>query len=143
MGNEWVYFFWVLLAIGLFIVEANTFQMLTIWFSLGSLAGLLVAIIIPDNFFLQFVAFLIVSLVLLLFTRKIAIEKLKVGHVKTNVDSLVGKKAIVTKDIHEFEFGEVKIEGKYWTAKSEDGLPKESGNTVEVVGVSGVKLIVK
>jgi hypothetical protein len=55
------------------------------------------------------------------FTRPIAIKKFKMGGEKTNVDSLVGKCALVTKKITEFDRGEVKLNGLIWTARTEDG----------------------
>jgi membrane protein implicated in regulation of membrane protease activity len=81
--------------------------------------------------------------VLLVFTRPIAIKKLKVGKVKTNVDALVMEEALVTKKISKFGKGEVKVKGQIWTAVSEDNNEIEEGTVCSVVRIEGVKAIVK
>lgn len=143
MFGEYIYIIWLLVAVGLLIVESSTVQLVSIWFSLGALAALVVSLIKPEAYVLQIAIFLIVSLILLIFTRKIFVEQLNVGKIKTNVDSLIGKYALVTKKITEFEYGEVKLEGKYWTAKTTDNRLIEEDNKVKVIGIDGVKLIVK
>ncbi|MGB9833093.1 MAG: NfeD family protein, partial [Caldisericum exile] len=51
---------------------------------------------------------------------------------------------VVTKDVKDISYrGEVLVEGRYWTAISEDGSVIEKGKKVVVTGVEGVKLIVK
>ncbi|ERJ12442.1 NfeD family protein [Haloplasma contractile] len=134
---------WLILGILLFIIEALTFSLVTVWFSLGAFVTMFVAMAFPDNIPLQIAVFLVTSIILLVFTRDIAIKKLKVGTIKTNVESLVGKRAIVTKRIEEFNYGEVRINGKYWTAKSYDGATIEVETIVEITAISGVKLVVK
>jgi hypothetical protein len=79
----------------------------------------------------------------LYFTRPLAIKKFKTGKVKTNVDSLVGMSALVTRQIREFERGEVKLNGQFWTARSEDGSTINEGTKCEVVRIEGVQAIVR
>jgi membrane protein implicated in regulation of membrane protease activity len=61
----------------------------------------------------------------------------------TNVAALVGKKAIVIKEITPFSFGRVKVGGEDWAAISENNVIIEEGKVVVVTGWEGVKLIVK
>ena len=93
----------------------------------------------------QIVAFFVVSIVLLIFTRPFLTKFLKVGGEKTNVDSLIGQTARVIVDINNNDsIGYALVEGQEWTARAEndnDIIPKDT--LVEIVGVSGVKLIVR
>jgi membrane protein implicated in regulation of membrane protease activity len=79
----------------------------------------------------------------LIFTRPLAVKKFKMGKEKTNVDSLVGKHALVVKNIGEFEKGEVKISGQIWSAISENNSEIAEGTKCEVLRIEGVRLIVR
>ena len=82
---------------------------------------------------------------LLIFTRPFLTKFLKVGGEKTNVDSLIGQTARVIVDINNNDsIGYALVGGQEWTARAEndnDIIPKDT--LVEIVGVSGVKLIVR
>lgn len=123
-------------------IEVMTASLATIWFVGGSLAAWLLSLfaIAPV---IQVLVFIAVSVGLLVYTRPI-LEKLMMGkHVPMNLETLIGAKAIVTESIKELEIGEVKLEGKYWSAKSVDGGSIDVGEEVEVVRIDGVKLIVR
>ena len=68
---------------------------------------------------------------------------LKRNESKTNVDSLIGAIATVTKDINPDDRGEVKVNGQYWLAISSDNNLIETGNKVSILAIEGAKLIVK
>jgi membrane protein implicated in regulation of membrane protease activity len=87
--------------------------------------------------------FLLMSILLVVFTRPFAVKKLSVGKEKTNVYDLVDKEAIVTKRISKFEKGEVKIRGQIWTAISENGEEIAEGTECVVVRFEGVKAVIK
>ena len=92
----------------------------------------------------QIVAFVVVSVVVLIFVRPISVKYLNKNKTKTNVDVLVGQKTKLTKQIVDNNhYGEVFINGESWMAKSEDGSAIDEDADVEVVGIEGVKLIVK
>jgi membrane protein implicated in regulation of membrane protease activity len=80
---------------------------------------------------------------LFIFTRPIAVKKLRIGKEKTNVYSLIDQEAIVTKKITKFESGEIKLKGKYWTAISESGEEVNEGDNCIVVKFEGVKAIIR
>jgi membrane protein implicated in regulation of membrane protease activity len=62
---------------------------------------------------------------------------------KTNADRCIGKDAIVTQDINNIEAcGQVKADGKIWTARSSDDSVIPEGALVTVEKIEGVKLIV-
>ncbi|WP_312353742.1 NfeD family protein [Aminipila sp.] len=133
---------WVIIAIIFGIIEAVTMGLATIWFCGGAVAAALVAMIgAPVG--VQFALFFIVSIVLLYFTRPIAQRKLNVSVEKTNSDALIGKIGFVTESINAFSMGQVKIEGKEWTAIAENReLVLDKGAKVTVCRIEGVKLVV-
>jgi membrane protein implicated in regulation of membrane protease activity len=141
--------FWLALTViftGIEILSA--FNLTTIWFAISSLlmifvSGVTELIDAPIRFRLHIGLFLVIAIVLLVFTRPIAIKKLKVGKVKTNVDALVNETALVTKKIAKFGKGEVKIKGQIWTAISEDNSEIDEGTECVVLRIEGVKAIVK
>jgi membrane protein implicated in regulation of membrane protease activity len=136
------HWFWVVLTVILAVIEVLTLGLTTIWFAIAALVMVFLSFLHMPLVY-QILIFLIISAVLLFFTRPIAIKKLKIGKVKTNVDSLAGKCALVTKMITEFDNGEVKINGLIWTAKTEDGSALAEGSKCEIVRIEGVHAIVK
>lgn len=93
---------------------------------------------------LQLLLFIAVSVVLLLFTRPLAVKYLNKDVQKTNVDSIPGQKGIVTATIDNLKAeGQVTIQGMEWTARAKNGNTIEKGKVVRVTAVEGVKLIVE
>ncbi|MEE0132881.1 MAG: NfeD family protein [Treponema sp.] len=138
---EYLPWFWLFLMILFTVIEVATFGLTTIWFALGALVMLFLSPL-PIPFLWQILLFLIISSVLLIFTRPIAVKKLKVGREKTNTDSLIGEKALVIKKITEFEKGLVKIRGIEWSAQSIDGKPIAKDETCIVERIEGVTVVV-
>jgi membrane protein implicated in regulation of membrane protease activity len=141
--------FWLLLTVIFAVLElACAFNLITIWFAVSAfvlifISGVTELLAIPFRFRLHCGLFLFIAAVLLIFTRPLALQKLKVGKVKTNVDSLPGCPALVTKKITKFEKGEIKLNGQLWTALSEDGAEIAAGAECLVVRIEGVKAIVR
>lgn len=137
-----IIYIWIGLIVLLLIIEAATLGLTTTWFAIGALFAILAAAI-GWGIEVQIIIFLIVSFVLLIFTRPIVVKYLKVGHTKTNVNAIIGKTGVVTVPIPENDRGQVKVGGQIWTAVSVDSEPIEKDTEVEVVAVEGVKLVVK
>lgn len=141
--------FWLTIAVLALIIEAaSAFNLTTIWFALAAFVMVAVSgisemydVTIPIK--LHWGIFLSLSLILLIFTRAFAIKKLKVGRVKTNVDSLVGSEALVIRDIPKFGKGEVKIGGQIWSASSVNQSEIPAGQTCTILEVRGVTLFVR
>ena len=132
---------WFAVIIVAAVIEAGTMDLSSIWFSAGALFALIVALIFPDAISVQVIVFVVVSVLLLVILRPIFKEHMSKNKIKTNADSLVGKIAVCTKEIKGGARGEVKIEGKIWTAISnEDIIPEEK---VTVLAIKGVKLVVR
>ena len=135
---------WLGILAVLLIIEAATVGLVTVWFAGGALAAA-IASGAGAGSVAQWVLFLAVSLVLLFFTRPLAVRYMKRGIPRTNVNSLIGKKAVVIQKIDNLsQTGQVRINDIEWMARTEsDGekIPEES--VVEIEAVRGVKLIVK
>ena len=133
---------WFWIAIAFAVIEALTLGIVSICFAIGALVAMLFAFVI-DSFIVQLLIFLGVSLVLVATTRKVAVEKLKIGQVKTNVDELIGKEAVVVKEIRPYTTGEVKLDGKVWRAMSESKQVYKVDEIVTVLRIEGVTIIIK
>ena len=90
----------------------------------------------------QVISFFAVSICLLVFTRKIFIEKLRTGAESTNIDALIGEIGQVTAKIEPHMTGQVNLKGQVWTAVCEGNLTLEENTLVRVNAIEGVKLIV-
>lgn len=135
---------WVILLVLFVVIEVLTMGLTTIWFAGGALvAAITAAFRLPS--YIQIATFIVVSFVLIIFTRPIAVRYFNKDRVKTNAESIVGKKAIVTGAIDNIKAsGQVTVAGMEWSARSiSDDITIEEGKVVTVVAISGVKLIVE
>lgn len=140
---NWI-LFWVILLVALVVIEVATMGLTTIWFAGGALvATILAALHLPS--YIQIAAFIVISVVLLMFTRPLAMRYFNKDRIKTNAESIVGKKAIVTGAIDNIKAqGRVTVSGMEWTARSvSDEVTIPEGSIVTIVAISGVKLIVE
>jgi len=128
--------FWLLLVIALGLAEAATVSLVSIWFACGALVAMICSIL-GWSVWIQVIAFVVVSTVLLVFTRKIFVDKLKLGDEKTNTDTLIGETALVIKDIVPHEGGRVKVKGVEWKAIFAD--TSTSAPEATAVGIEAIK----
>ena len=131
---------WIGVIILAAVVEAMTMDLSSIWFSVGAVFALIVTFF-TGQIYIQAIVFIVASIALLLILRPTFKERMKRNEIKTNADSLVGKIAICTSAINPDDRGEVKIEGKIWTAISNENI--EVGEKVTVLAIKGVKLVVR
>ena len=141
---DMVLIFWMVLLILCIVIEVLTLGLTTIWFAAGALVAIFAALLYAP-IFVQVILFLLVSLTLLFFTRPIAVKYFNRDRVKTNVESMVGRQAIVTGEIDNVQAtGQVTVSGQEWSARSwDDKVRIPAGAVVVVVAISGVKLIVR
>ena len=134
---------WLIALIAFVIIEIATMGLTTIWFAGGALIALLLALT-KISIYVQIGVFLIVSIALLICTRPLAAKYFNQKTTKTNVDSVIGKQAIVLTQIDNLkEEGKVMLNGMEWSARAyEDGCIISNGAVVEVKEVQGVKLLV-
>ncbi len=134
---------WIGAAVIFIIIEAATMGLTTIWFAVAALVAL-VASIFNFSPLLQITVFLVVSAVLIYFTRPLAVKYLKIGTIRTNADKLVGGIGKVTEEIDNMNGkGLVKISGQVWTSRSLNETIIPINSLVKVDRIDGVKLIVK
>ena len=136
--------YWLGAAAIFVVIEIITMGLTTIWFAGGALVGaVMAAFSLP--LWSQIIAFVIVSVILLILTIPRALKYLNSRTVRTNADSLIGQTALVTQDIDNLNAkGQVKVEGQIWTARSiSDDVQLHEGQKVMIESISGVKVIVK
>ena len=135
---------WLVVLIVSIGVEVATLGLTSIWFAGGAVVAVIVAAV-HGPVWLQILLFFAVSLLLLFFTRPIAVRYFNRDRVRTNVESMIGRQAIVTSEIDNLQgIGQVTVGGQEWSARTEgDGLNLQPGTVVDIVAVNGVKLIVK
>ncbi len=141
---EPVIWIWLGVLVVFVLFEFVTPSLTTIWFAGGALVAFIMALCrLP--LWAQILAFLVVSLVLLFFTRPVFTKIFKIGSDKTNVEGLIGKKARVFEEIdNNRPSGGAVVGGQEWTARAgEDAEVIPEGAIVEIVAISGVKLIVR
>lgn len=123
---------WIAAIVIFGVVEAATVGLVSIWFVIGSAAGLIAAVL-DAPIWLQVVV------------RQRAGRALlgSKGGTATNADRVLGGTARVTETIdNTIPSGEVYIDGKTWTARSESGAVIAPETLVKVIRLEGVKLYV-
>lgn len=135
---------WIGALIVAIIVEVITMGLTSIWFAGGALIALIAAAL-NGPLWLQIACFVVVSVLLLIFTRPVAIKYFNKDRVRTNAEGLIGKQAIVISQVDNLQgIGQVTLEGQEWSARStDDDIILNQGCVVEVVAISGVKVICK
>ena len=135
---------WLVAFVILIGIEAATMALTTIWFAGGAVFAFFAAVL-GFSIQTQLVVFLIVSFILLLFTRPLAMRFVNRETVKTNVDGLIGRKAkVITKIDNNEPSGATVVDGQEWTARSmDDAVTIPVGTHVVIKEVRGVKLIVE
>lgn len=135
---------WLLMAAIFIVIELVTLGLTTIWFAGGAFVAAIAGALGAD-LVIQVILFLVVSIVLLVLTRPLAVKHLDANIEKTNMDALIGQTAVVIQEINNLNaVGQAKINGMEWTAraKKEDEIIPV-GTNVNIVEISGVKLIVE
>ncbi|WP_349947717.1 NfeD family protein [Lacrimispora sp. BS-2] len=135
--------YWLIAFVVLLGIEAVTMALTTVWFAGGALVAFVLALF-GINIQVQLALFVIVSFILLFFTRPFALKYVNRKTVKTNLESLIGKSARVTVTINNTEGkGAAVLNGQEWTARAlEENRIYPVGTIVEVKEIRGVKLIV-
>ena len=135
--------FWLILFVVLLVIEILTMGLTTIWFAGGALVAFVLAYVgfgLP----VQIIVFLLVSIALLVLTRPIAMKFFNQERQKTNVESLIGQKAVVKEAIDTIQAtGRVEVNGMEWSAKTDAAGIIEANAIVIIKGIQGVKLIVE
>ena len=135
-------FIWLGIMIILLLAEAATVGLTTIWFAAGALAAMVLCAL-GVGAFGQWTVFFVVSLVLLYFTRPIALKWMTPHKPRTNYENAVDKTVRITERVDNIAgTGTAVLNGQEWTARmQQDDVTLEPGELATVAAVEGVKLI--
>ena len=133
---------WILIAVLCGAVEIFTAGF---WFLWLALAALLVAVGVSLTILVslpgQLLVFAVITLILVVFTRPLVLKLVKSNDTLSNVNALIGQHGISTTIISPLHYGQVKVNGEIWTAVAAEEI--QLGVRIAVVGIDGVKLVVK
>lgn len=134
---------WLIIAGLFFIGEIATVGFLIFWFGIGALLAMIVSFFV-SNVIIQTAVFIISSTILIFATKPFVKKLVDVKKTNTNAFSIIGKKALVIKEINPIHStGQIKINGEVWSAESENSEIIQEGLEVEILQIKGVKAIVK
>lgn len=138
-----VSFYWLVFFLILVGIEAATLALTTIWFAGGALTAFILSLF-GVSVEAQLVVFVVVSFILLFFTRPWAMRYVERNRTKTNVEGLVGKTVRVTQEVNNrMNTGTAMLDGQEWSARAVKEDQVYAANTLVVVKeIRGVKLIV-
>ena len=136
--------FWLVVMVALIVIELATLGLTTIWFACGALVAV-VAAALDAPLLLQILMFVVVSFAVLLAVRPIAVKYFNKDRTRTNIESMIGRQAIVVSEIDNMQgIGQVTVNGMEWSARSTiNELKIAVGHVVVIRAVDGVKLIVE
>ena len=137
---------WLLIAAVFVVIEIFTSGFAVACFSVGCVFGAILAAC-DLSLTWQVVAFAIGTFLAFVLIRPVVMKyldkKTNNGHIKTNMDNIIGKTAVVTERIEENGFGRVKIDGDDWKAQTTDGVAVEVGEKVQIESYESIILTVK
>ena len=142
--ETWMWAIWLGLFVLALVIEAVGTDLVSIWFAAGALTALIVSFIPGVDWWIQLIIFMAISIACLLCLRPLVHRYLRRDLVNSNIDEMKGKKGLWIEKIDLLHQGVCKINDVRWTAISaneKDKIP--AGSTVEVLAVTGNKLIVK
>lgn len=134
--------FWVAVTILCIVIETFTLSLTTIWFAISAFVMVFLAFT-PLPFAAQLSIFVVLSLVLLIFTRPLLKKRLNQKKIATNYERTIGQIAVVTRKITALEKGTVKLNGMEWTATVKDDIVLEEGTKCIIEEITGVTACVK
>lgn len=135
---DWI--FWLVLVIVLTVVELATTNLLSVWFVISGIVAMILSFFVDDVAIVSTV-FAVLGILLLFTTRPLLKRYLPTQRVRTNADRIIGMHGIVTEEIKKNTVGEVKVDGKKWSAISSTKIPV--GTDVTIEAIDGVKVVVR
>ena len=134
---------WLALFVILLIVELLTVGLTSIWFAGGALVALILELLGVDLIW-QIGAFILVSFVLVYFTRPFSVRYVNAHHDKTDYEQAVGKIVRITQRVDDLaQTGKGILDGMEWTVRTDSKEVLEKDTLARVIRISGVKLIVE
>lgn len=140
----WVWIWLGVVAVTL-LFEFVTFELVSVWFSLGAFVALILALC-KVSIEVQWIVFGLVSIMSILLLRKVSLKYLlrNSNEKVSNTDMTIGKTFELLTDITKNNSGTIKVNGVVWSAVTEDEKTEiNAGTRVEVIAIKGNKYIVK
>ena len=143
MVSMWV--IWLAIAVVMFIIEAVTTGLATLWFGIGALVAMIMDLCgasVPAQVIVMAVVSIVCFVLCMIWVRP-KLESLRKKNIqRTNADRLIGREGTVIVPLNGIEGkGQVKIDGQVWSAKADSDIAE--GIKVTVKAIEGVKLVVE
>lgn len=143
MEENMMLIIWAAAIIAFGVLEAVTAQLVSIWFVIGAI-GAFVAALFDASVTVQVIIFIAVTIVALIVTRPLVKKFVHPKKQATNADRVLNQKGIVVEEINNIKAtGQVKVDGKVWSARSTDNSIIDVNEEIIIKEISGVKLIVE
>lgn len=134
-----MFYTWLSIVVALAILEIATVNLVSIWFVVSGIIAMITSLF-TDNIIIQASIFIIFGIIFMLLTKKI-IKKIIPNKEKTNLDRIIGMTGIVISKITKNKPGEVKVDGKIWTAISNTTI--NENEPVKILEINSTKLKVE
>ena len=134
-----MFYIWLSIVVLLAIIEILTVNLVSIWFVISGILSMITSLFIT-NVTIQITIFVIFGVLFMLLTKN-TVKKIVPKKEKTNLDRVVGMEGIVTKKITKNTSGEVKVDGKYWTATADKTILPDT--IIKVLALNSTKLKVE
>ena len=142
--ESYMWIIWLSLFILSIIVEAMTTELVSFWFAGGALVSLILSFIPGVPFWVEIIVFVLASAFLLFALRPFVKRFLKRNSPKSNIEGMVHRISKLEEELTFLRPSKIYIGDVLWDVITEEkDLVLNKGALVEVVGVSGNKLIVK
>ena len=130
---------WLVVVILLVVIEAMTVNLVTIWFIISGIITMFLSFFLND-LISQLAIFVLLGILLMILTKPVIEEMKKNKEEKLNLERIIGMEGVVIKEIKKNVIGEVKVDGKTWSAIADKKITVDSDIIVEEI--RGVKLVV-
>ena len=134
-----MFYTWLSIVVALAILEIATVNLVSIWFVVSGVLAMITSLF-TDNIIIQARIFIIFGIIFMLLTKKI-VKKIIPNKEKTNLDRIIGMTGIVISKITKNKPGEVKVDGKVWTATS--NMTINENEPVKILEINSTKLKVE
>ena len=144
MNISW-WIIWLVIAVVMFVIEAATTGLATLWFGIGAVVAMIMDLCgasVASQIIVMAVISAVCFTVCMIWIRP-KLESLRKKNIQhTNADRLIGREGVVIVPLNATEGkGQVKIDGQIWSAKADTDIAE--GVRVTVRSIEGVKLVVE
>lgn len=139
MSNQLI--LWIIIGATALVADLITNVFLFIWFTIGSIAAI-IAMTLGYSMTVQVITFVAVSAIFMAVGYPLVKETIKktVKKTPTMEQGYIGRKITVDEEVMGKAI--IKFDGIYWTIKN-IGEPIKKGDSIEISGIEGNKLLVK